>query len=329
MKKCYEYIDIYSDVITFLSRGARTVDEVIEHITKRARLTDKELRDISACSNYSHLRARVGALLHQMLTKGIIAKLGDGRYYSRSDVPVALRAEKCEHEILRLLSSGPLTKEKIRENLVAYFGTDETKTKRDDNMLSTFITDTLKRLVSEGFISFNGKSYSIPKEKYAIASNKRQLSGIMADFLSLLHARGGEFFEYYFMNLLSRYYTKLGKTVIKCEVKGGAADGGIDGVAVTRDQLGFIETIMVQTKNRSDYATELDVRGFYGAVNAQKGTRGIYATTSGFHPMAKKLLDELDDCVGVDGERIFNMAREVGYGIKVDGDKIKIDTAVI
>ena len=329
MKKAYEYIDIYSDVISFISTGAHTADEILSYISEKAELGSKETHDISADGRYAKLRATLVVMLQEMLKKKTIDKNADGRYFSKTDVPVALRAEKCEHEILRLLSKKPLAKDKIREALTLYFGTEKTKTKRDDNMLNNFINETLKRLVKEEIIIFDGTKYSIPEEKYAIANDKKQLSGIKADFLSLLHARGGDFFEYYFMNLLSRYYKKMGKTVLKCDVTGGAADGGIDGIAITRDSFGFVETVMVQTKNRSDYATELDIRSFYGAVNAQKGTRGIYATTSGFHPMAQKLLDELDDCVGVGGDMIFHMARETGYGLKLDGEKIKIDTSVI
>lgn len=329
MKKAYEYIDAYSDVISYLSTGARTAEELLGYIVERSALSKKEAQDISADGRYSRLRAELGAMLQQMLGKKIIAMRSDGRYYAKADVPIALRAEKCEHEILRLLSAGPLSKEKIRAALTDYFGTEKTKTRRDDNMLNTFIIDTLKQLTKEGVIAFDGSKYSIPEESWVLASDKRQLSGIKADFLSLLHARGGEFFEYYFMNLLSRYYKKMGKEVLKCDVTGGAADGGIDGIAVTRDSLGFIETVMVQTKNRSDYTTELDIRSFYGAVNAQRGTRGIYATTSGFHPMAQKMLDELDDCVGASGDTVFMMAMETGYGLKLEGDRIKIDTSII
>ena len=329
MRKNYKYIDAYGDIITFLSRGARTHDEILKCVIESAELTNAEICDSSACGSFSEIRARVGALLEGMLAKGVIIRQPDGRYYSKADAPVALRQEKCEHEILRLLSKGPLTKEKIRTSLVEFFGTHKTKTNRDDNLLGGFINDTLTRLINDGVIVLDGRLYSIPEEKYALADDKQQISGIKADFLSLLHSRGGEFFEYYFMNLLSRYYETLGKKVIRCEVTGGSADGGIDGIAVTRDQLGFVETVMVQTKNRSDYATELDVRGFYGAVNAKGGTRGIYAISSGFHPMAKKLLDEIDDCVGVDGKMIFDMALKTGYGIKTEGERIKIDTSLI
>lgn len=329
MKKGYGYVQIYTDIIKYLSHGARCIDEITEHICKSAKLTEAESADSSASGNLCRIRANIGALINHLMAKGAIGRTKDGGYFAKIEAPTALRAQKCEAEILKLLSVRPVSKETIKSKLTTLFGTKKTRTKRDDNLLSVFITDALKNLCDEKLISYNGKTYSIPKEKYATASNKRQLSELKGDFLSLLHSRGGEFFEYYFMNLLSKYLTHIGKLVKKCEVTGGSADGGIDGIAETVDRLGFGEVIMVQTKNRTDYATEIDIRSFYGAVNAKRGTRGIYATTSGFHPMAKKLLDELDDCVGIDGERIFNMAKEVGYGIINDGEKFKIDTSLI
>lgn len=329
MKKGYGYLQIYTDIIKYLSDGTKTTQEITEHICKSARLTQEEAVDASASGNLCKIRANIGALLNQLLAKGVIGTNSDGGYYAKIEAPLALRAQKCEAEILKLLSAAPLSREKIKAKLSALFETERTRSKRDDNLLGVFITDTLVRLCNDKIITYNGRVYSIPKEKHATASNKQQLSALMADFLSILHSRGGDFFEYYFMNLLSKYLCHIGKTVKKCEVTGGAADGGIDGIAETTDALGFSEIIMVQTKNRIDYATEIDIRGFYGAVNARRGTRGIYAITSGFHPAAKKLLDELDDCVGIDGERIFNMAKEVGYGIITDGGKIKIDTSLI
>lgn len=329
MKKGYGYMQIYTDVIKYLSDGTKTVTEITEHICKCARLTQKEATDASVSGNLCKIKANIGALLNQLLAKGVIGKNTDGGYYAKIETPIALRAQKCEEEILKLLSEAPLSREKIKSKLTAVFETEKTRTRRDDNLLGVFISETLGRLCEEKIISYNGRVYSIPKEKHATATNKQQLSGLMADFLSILHSRGGDFFEYYFMNLLSRYLSHIGKTVRKCEVIGGAADGGIDGIAETTDALGFSEIIMVQTKNRIDYATEIDIRGFYGAVNAKRGTRGIYAITSGFHPAAKKLLDELDDCVGIDGERIFNMAKEVGYGIITAGEKLKIDISLI
>ena len=45
--------------------------------------------------------------------------------------------------------------------------------------------------------------------------------------------------------------------------------------------------------------------------------------------MAVKFLDSIDNCVGVNGSKIFSMASEVGYGIKNDGNKLIIDNEII
>jgi restriction endonuclease Mrr len=237
--------------------------------------------------------------------------------------------ERCEEEIIRLLGETPKKKSEIRNILVELFGTDETATPKDDNKLFTYVGQILKRVVSEKLVSYDGSIYSISPARAAEVQNMQEVLSLKADFLALIHAKGGEFFEHYFMNLLERYLTRCGKTVVESYVTGGSADGGIDGIAKTIDPLGFKETIMVQTKNRNEITNETDVRSFYGAVCAAQGSRGIYAINSDFHPMAKKLLDSIDNCVGVNGDKIFSMAIDTSYGIKRDGTKLIIDAEVM
>jgi restriction endonuclease Mrr len=86
---------------------------------------------------------------------------------------------------------------------------------------------------------------------------------------------------------------------------------------------------MVQTKHRIDIPSETDVRGFYGAVCAKRGTRGIYATTSDFHSGAKKFLDALDDCIGINGNDVFKMAVECLYGIKKKQGVLSVDERIM
>ena len=131
------------------------------------------------------------------------------------------------------------------------------------------------------------------------------------------------------MTLIKKYYEKNKKEVLECFVTGGSDDGGIDGIIKTRDELGFVETTMVQTKNRHEMASETDVRGFYGAVCAKNGTRGIYATSSDFHISASKFLDKIDNCIGINGEKIFALAIKCGYGIKTSHGKHSIDSKIL
>ena len=195
--------------------------------------------------------------------------------------------------------------------------------------LYTYIGQVLKSLVADGTLGFDSGKYFYAPEKAAYIKNRTEMLDLKAAFISRVHSKGGEFFELYFLNLIKKHLLASGKTVVEGYVSGGADDGGIDGVVKTEDQLGFRETIMIQTKNRTDTMNETDVRGFYGAVYAKRGTRGIFATISSFHPVAKKLIDSLDDLVGIDGDGIFKMACDTEYGIKKEGDKLVIDKEII
>ena len=40
-------------------------------------------------------------------------------------------------------------------------------------------------------------------------------------------------------------------------------------------------------------------------------------------------MDSIDNCVGIDGDKIFSMACECLYGIKRRGGKLAVDTRVV
>ncbi len=288
-----------------------------------------ELALISLGASKRELGAQVEAAINDMLAKGFLEKSEGGYFRRNTERPVSIRIERCEEEILKLLSKQALTKTEIRDKLVEIFRTEETTTDKDDLKLTSFMGKILKKLVAEKTVRYDGSLYSVSPAKTAELKNRAEIVALMADFLALLHSKGGEFFEAYFMNLLAKYLIRCGKTVIESKTTGGAEDGGIDGIAKTVDSLGFRETIMVQTKNRTDLTVETDVRGFYGAVCANQGSRGIFVTSSDFHPTAEKFLNSIDNCVGINGEKIFAMAIDTSYGIKrVDG-KLTIDRKVL
>ena len=228
-----------------------------------------------------------------------------------------------------MLAEKPLTKAEIRQNLTRIFGTDKTLTEKDDNKLFTYMGEALRRMINEGVLNQDGKSYALAKKISVRLDDISNMLTLKSVFLTRLYKKGGEFFENYFMTLLEKYVTLHGKTVTSNTVSGGSSDGGIDGILETVDSLGFRETIMVQTKNRSDTVNETAVRGFYGAVCAKQGSRGIFATSSDFHYSATAFLDSIDNCVGVDGDKIFDMARETLYGIKLLDSELTVDDEII
>ncbi len=320
---------IYKDTVELLNREPRSRRALVDAVVRRSGFSKEELSDISVNSSKNIYRNRVGTVISEMLDNGAIIEGKDGIYRLPHDKRVIMRIERCEREILRMLTKAPADKHEICDTLTKIFGTDKTPTKRDDGKLYDFITKTLKRLISISVITFNGNYYALSEKAAARADDINALTTLKSEFLARLHAKGGEFFENYFMNLIAKYLTKNGKTVTECSTTGGSDDGGIDGIIKTRDTLGFRETIMVQTKNRNSITKETDIRGFYGAVCANRGTRGIYATTYTFHSAAEVFLDGIDECIGIDGERIFSMACECLYGIAKQSGKLIIDKKII
>ena len=329
MSSKISHTKIYKQIAATLERLSCKRETLIKNTIASFGISKAELSDRSVGSVYDKLRVGVGTVISEMLADGLIFEDAEGYYSLTAPKPVIIRIERCEKEIIKAISQEKLTKKALINHLSDVFGTKATATHRDDEKLSAYTAQITKRMVASGIISFTEGYYSLTPGTYAKIEDVKAMLSLKNDFLHRLHEKGGEFFESYFLSLMKRYYEQQGKTVLECRVTGGAADGGIDGKIKTRDELGFIETILVQTKNRYELTSEIQVRGFIGAVCASGGTRGIFATSSGFHPSAKKLLDSLDGCIGISGQRIFDLAVKLGYGIKRSNGKLAIDAKVI
>ena len=327
--KSAEHARIYKRISDLLTRSPRNRAELVSGCLGGFGLSDAELGDRSAGSRQNILRGLIGEIINEMHESGLVGLDRVGRYFLVTDAPVIVRIEKCEREIVKVLTAKGMKKAEIRDELMRVIGADKTVTRRDDDLVSTYMGHILKRLCDRGALTLAEGIYSLSEKASARAEDINAMVTLKAEFIARLHARGGEFFENYFMALIKRYYERCGNKVHECYVTGGSADGGIDGVIKTEDGLGFIETAMVQTKNRLEMPSETDVRGFYGAVCARQGSRGIYVTTSDFHSGARAFLDSIDNCVGVNGDRIFRMAVECGYGIKKCGGALTVDERVI
>ena len=301
------------------------IDDALSHFS----LTKEELRDSSTNGKKNVLKSKLGAVFARLSENEILIADDEGVYSLSKTRPAIIHEEKCEHIILTALKEGCQNKDALRALLIEHFGTDRTASRQDDAKLSTALSAVLTRLTRHGVISREGDRYALCEKCLAEPKNLVEISRLRSEYLARVHEMGGEFFEHYFMNLLERYSILYQKTILENTISGGSEDGGIDGILRTKDSLGFEETIMVQTKNRRITFTEKDMRGFYGAVHAKMGSRGIFATTGSFHSGAIRFIDSLPDLVAVDGYKLFEMAVKTHYGIKKSGGKLTVDTALI
>ena len=320
---------IYLKIIDILDKAPLSRRALINVYVESLGLTREQLLDRSTSGKANIERSRVGAILTHMRELGMIIKDADGLYHSADQKPVIIRCEECESEILKMLDGRSLSRSEIRKNLTRIFGTNKTLTEKDDNKLFTYMGEVLRVGVKNGTLQLEDSRYSITGKIAARIDDINSMLALKSSFLTRLYRKGGEFFETYFMTLLEKYLVLSGKKVLSNLTTGGSSDGGIDGIIETVDSLGFKETIMVQTKNRSDSTNETSVRGFYGAVCAKQGSRGIFATSSDFHPAAIAFLGSIDNCVGVDGSKLFEMAVSVRYGIKESDSSLVVDEKIL
>ena len=316
---------IYKTVIDVLTERSLTHKELIEEAIARLYEgidTDGQVGD------FTEIRGLIGSVVSEMKSDGVI--LHDAGIYSvGSGGAMPLRMERCEKEIVSLLSKGARGKPEIRSHLRKLFKTDATASDADDRLLYNYMGQVLRRLIELGIIELREGQYSLREQVRAAADDLSEMLELKSDFITRLHRKGGEFFEHYILTLLKLNEEAHGKTVTECRTTGGSMDGGVDGIIKTTDHLGFRETVLIQAKNRTDVSTETTVRGFLGAVYANGGNKGIFATTSDFHPGAKLFINNIDNLVGVNGDDIFKMACTRLYGIKKKSGKLVIDNKIL
>ncbi len=317
---------VYKAIIETVERGEYTRGELIGLVVSS--LLGDDAKGDGALGKVTEARGAVGSIINEMMDSGVLGCEGD-KYFLTSSKPVALRVESCEKEMLALLRVKPMAKPELRSALVRHFGTDKTASTHDDNILYSLIGQVTKRLINFGVIELVDSKYQIAPEKRANIEDISDMLSLKNDFMTRLHSKGGEFFEHFILTLLSKHLAKSGKIINECYVTGGTDDMGIDGIIKTTDSLGFREVLMIQAKNRLELTNETTVRGFYGAVCAAQGSRGVFATTSDFHPSAARFLENIDNCVGVNADRIFAMARECLYGIKRRDGRYYLDTKLL
>ncbi len=318
--------DIYRAILDVLDGGDISRTALVERVL--ITILGECVKGECEVGRVTELRGEVGAMLSLMEDNGVIT-IADNICSLASSKPVALRIEGCEREMLAIIRERPRTKAELRFLLERRFGTDKTVSTKDDQILHSLIGQVTKRLLAFGIIELVNSKYQIAAAKAAKLDDITELVNLKADFITRLHSKGGEFFEHFILTLLKKHLEMSGKTVTESYVTGGTLDRGIDGVIKTVDTLGFREVLMIQAKNRLEVTNETSVRGFWGAVCAMQGSRGVFATTSDFHPQAKDFLDGIDNCVGINADVIFKMACECLYGVKRQGGKYYIDNKIL
>lgn len=319
------------DILAVLGKGQALFRREINTAVARMRgLSAAEGRDNAPDSRRNLLNSAIGTLLSDLCREGAVLRSAEGRYLLTCPAVHAIREAELREAILTFSKGEGHPRGEIYAHIEELFGTAKTAGREDDNALRCRAESLIARLLGEGELIAEGEYVRRVREEDEFFPDGQE-DALRARYLDLLHRQGGPFLERFAVALLSDYYKATGRTVTCAEVIGGSQDGGIDGRIDTTDALGFRETILIQTKCRRSniHVTERELRGFWGAVCAEGGSRGIFLTTSYFHEAGLRFLSRLPSCVGIDGERLFSLILDRRFGLHRKGGGYVIDRKLL
>ncbi len=313
---------IKSDIREILGGGEMRRKELIDKVVLRSGLTKEQLADRSASGAMSLYRSIVGTALVKMEKYGDVAISSSGMVTLIKAPALIVKEAELAPYLIDHLKTRAYTKDELIKLAVAYFGADKTETDADEKAIAKLTSRLLPELTKRGKLRYIGGRYSIGSDSIVI----KKPGSVYEEFIAYLNSKGGEFFENYSALLLDSFYKCAGMSVAACHVIGGSDDGGIDVMLKVSDWLGFSDKVLVQCKQKSSsFVTLKEVKEFVGAFYVEKGTRGIFMTTSRFHKDAAAVISSLPNIVAIDGAKLFDIAQNCGCGVRKENDACYVD----
>ena len=106
MAKRADHSILYRSVVSILESGAEDRKSLIAKCVETMGFSREELADRTTNSKQNVTRSKLGAMINEMLSDGIIAIDDSGKYHLVATKPVAVRLERCESEIFKVLTVG-------------------------------------------------------------------------------------------------------------------------------------------------------------------------------------------------------------------------------
>lgn len=313
---------IKREIPEILKDGPIKRRELIDRAVARSPLSESEKLDFGASGVLAMYRSIVGNAIQKMEQYGDITFNAHNEIALAKEPSVIVREAEVARYVIELLKNSTLTFKAITEKAIVYFGADKTLSVSDDEDIENILKNVLPDLARRGKVIMSYGKYSLCSDTIVIKKPK----SLFEEFIIMLNSKGGEYFENYSAMLLDKYYRTIGMKVGYCNVIGGSDDGGIDVILTISDQLGFEDKILVQCKQKSGSNVTLkELKEFVGAFYVEKGTRGIFMTTSRFNKDASLLFSELHDIIPIDGAKLFDIARICECGIKQNNGQYEID----
>ena len=174
-----------------------------------------------------------------------------------------------------------------------------------------FITNNRE---AEKSIKSKPQSPKIPNntpEEIIEENYKYLIHNLIDEVLELVLQKDSDFFERLVMDLLVKMGYGEGKVTRR------SRDGGIDGI-IDEDKLG-LEKIYIQAKRwqEGNNVGRSEVESFVGAIDRQRGNKGVFITTSDFSKEAYEHSSTHVNLVKINGRRLAELMIQYNIGVSI------------
>lgn len=263
-------------------KGVLSLSECTELISNVFSLSAQERKELLPSKKQTIIKNRVGWAKFYLDKAGLLKVIGRGKY-SISDKGIQLLAGNPKNLCTQDLMEIPQFRIFIQDN------------KGAENSIPSEICDSesVKKTPEE-----------IIDENYKYLNNN-----LVNEVLELVLQQNSDFFEQLVMDLLVQMGYGEGKVTRR------SRDGGIDGI-IDEDKLG-LEKIYIQAKRWQigNNVGRSEVESFVGAIDRQKGDKGVFITTSDFTKEALEHSSTHVNLAKINGRKLAELMIQYNVGV--------------
>jgi restriction system protein len=259
--------------------------QVIDTLTERFGLTEKESRELLPSGRQAVMANRVGWAKSYLVQAGLleITRRGYFQITPRGSDVLSHSPKKIDIKYLEQFSEFQAFRNK----------------------------SALKRLDEEEGPSADQKK-STPEEVLD-AAHQELRSELSGDLLTRLKQSPPDFFERVVIDVLLKMGYG-GSRQDAGEAVGRSGDGGIDGI-IKEDRLG-LDVLYIQAKRWEGVVGRPEIQKFVGALHGRRARKGVFITTSSFSQEAIEYAATIDSkIILIDGDHLTNLMIDFDVGV--------------
>lgn len=266
-------------------RGTLSLAECTSILADKFKLTPNERNELLPSKKQTVIKNRVGWAKFYLDKAGLLKVVSRGNYAITDDGVQFLQTHLKEIITTGDLMDIPAFKDFITNN------NEAEKSLKPKPQFPNITINTPEENIEENY-------------KYLIHN-------LVDEVLELVLQKNSDFFEMLVMDLLVKMGYGEGKVTRR------SRDGGIDGI-IDEDKLG-LEKIYIQAKRwqKGNNVGRSEVESFVGAIDRQRGNKGVFITTSDFSKEAYEHSSTHVNLVKINGRKLAELMIQYNIGVSI------------